>query len=108
MSEQFQNQIEKGKQKMPHCRNSSTVPTMWHYLFFYWTLKLFRQCGMLGFSIGHWNWSDSVALLVFLWDFGGTVPKSNRKTNNILLSEEFQSPTEKQIMPHCRNSIKVQ
>jgi len=46
---------------------------VWHYWFFYWTLDLFRQCGIIGFSIGLWTRSDSVALFVFLWDFG-TVP----------------------------------
>ena len=38
-------------------------PTVWHYLFFYWTLELFRQCGIICFPIGHWNCSGSVALL---------------------------------------------
>jgi hypothetical protein len=114
LSEQFQCPIE--KQIMPQ----------WHYLFFYWTLELFRHCGIICFSIGHWNCSDSVALFVFLLDFG-TVPTvwhylffywtlelfrqcgmSNRKTNNATLSEQFQSPIGKQIMPHCRNSSKVQ
>ena len=47
-----------------------TVPTIWHYLFLYWTLELFRQCGIICFSIGHWNFSDSVALFVYLFDFG--------------------------------------
>jgi hypothetical protein len=78
-------------------QNFGSVLTMWHYLFFYWTLELFRQCGMIGFSIGHWNWSDSVAILVFLWDFGtmhtvGNVPMSNRETNNATLSEQLHSP----------------
>ena len=50
-----------------------TVPTVWHYLFFYWTLELFRQCGIICFPIGHWNCSDSVALFAFLLDIG-TVP----------------------------------
>jgi hypothetical protein len=31
------------------------------------------QCGIICFSIGHWNCSGSVALLVFLLDIG-TVP----------------------------------
>jgi hypothetical protein len=35
-----------------------TVPTVWHYWFFYWTLEIFRQS----------------ALFVFLWDFG-SVPR---------------------------------
>ena len=58
-----------------------TVPTVWHYLFLYGTLELFRQCnifllfyvtlelfqqfGIICFSIGLWNCSDSVALFVF-------------------------------------------
>jgi len=39
-------------------------------MLFNWTLELFQQCGIIGFSSGLWNCSDSVALLVFLWDFG--------------------------------------
>ena len=58
-----------------------TIPTVWHYWFFYWTLKLIRQCfllvtlelirecGIIWFSIGLWNCSDSVALFVLIWDF---------------------------------------
>ena len=46
---------------------------MWHYLFFYWTLELFRQCGIICYSTGLWNCSDSVVFLVCLCDFG-TVP----------------------------------
>jgi len=42
-------------------------------LVFYWTLDLFQQCSIICFSIGLWNCSDSVGLLVFLLDFG-TVP----------------------------------
>jgi hypothetical protein len=30
----------------------------------------------------------------------GTVPKSNRKTRNTTLSEQFQNLTEKQEIPH--------
>jgi hypothetical protein len=37
-----------------------------------------------------------------------TVPKSNRKTKNTTLSKQFQSPIEKQKIPHCRNSSNVQ
>jgi hypothetical protein len=47
-----------------------TVLTVWNYLFFYWTLELFRQCGIIYFSIGLWNCSDSVALLVFHFFIG--------------------------------------
>jgi len=50
------------------------------FSFYYWTLELFRQCGIIVF-IGLWNCSDSVTLLVFLWDFG-TV----RQCGNILFS----------------------
>ena len=42
-----------------------TVPTVWHYLFFYWTLELSRQCGIICFPIGLWNCSDSVTSFVF-------------------------------------------
>jgi hypothetical protein len=42
--------------------------------------------------MGLWNCSDSVALFIFLLDFG-TVP--NSKTNNGTLSEQFQIPIEK-------------
>ena len=37
----------------------------------------------------------------------GTVPKSNRKTKDTTLSEQFQNLTEKQEIPHCRNSSKI-
>ena len=50
-----------------------TVPTVWHYLFLYGTLELFRQCGIICFDMGLWNCSDSVALFVFLMVFD-TVP----------------------------------
>ena len=50
-----------------------TVPTVWHALLLCWTLELFRQCGIVWFSTGLWNCSDSVALCVSLLDFG-TVP----------------------------------
>ena len=43
---------------------------VWHYLFFYGTLELSRQCGIIVFSIGLWNCSDSVTLFVSLLDFG--------------------------------------
>jgi hypothetical protein len=56
LSQQFPSPIE--KQIM-----SGTVPTGGKYLFFYWTLELFRQCGIIYFSIGPWNCSDSWALL---------------------------------------------
>jgi hypothetical protein len=51
-----------------------TVPTVWHYLSFDRTLELFTQCGIICFSVGHWNCSDSVALFVFILDFG-TIPR---------------------------------
>ena len=47
-----------------------TVLTVWHYLFLYRTLELFRQCGMIGFSMGLWNSTDIVPLFGFLLDFG--------------------------------------
>jgi hypothetical protein len=65
-----------------------TVPRVWHCLVFYWTLELFRQCGIIGFSffywtlelfrqcgficfsMGLWDYSHSVALLMYLLDFG--------------------------------------
>jgi hypothetical protein len=50
-----------------------TVPAVWHYLFFYVTLELFRQCGIIYFDMGLWNCSDSVELFILIWDFG-TVP----------------------------------
>jgi hypothetical protein len=69
---------------MPLSRNSSkiqlalfvflldfgTLPTMWHDWFIHWTLELVRQCGIIRFSMGLWNCSDSVPLFVFLLDFG--------------------------------------
>jgi hypothetical protein len=98
-----------------------TVTNIWHHLFSYWNLIMFRQYGIICSSIWFWNCSGCVALFVFLLYFGGaptvwhylylivrTVPKSNRKTNNATLSEQYQSPIEKQIMPHCWNSSKVQ
>ena len=71
-----------------------TVLTVWHYLFWYGTLELFRQCGIICFfywtlellrkfdiicfSTGLWIFSESVALLVFhfaigLWDYSHSV-----------------------------------
>ena len=65
-----------------------TVPRVWHCLVFYWTLELFRQCGIIGFSFFYWtlelfrqcgficfsmglcDYSHSVALLMYLLDFG--------------------------------------
>jgi hypothetical protein len=65
-----------------------TIPTVWHYWFFYGTFELFWHCAItcftiglwncsesvallvFHFSIGLWNCSDSVALFVFIWDFG--------------------------------------
>jgi hypothetical protein len=40
-------------------------------------------------------------------DTVGTVQKSNRKTENTTLSEQFKNLTEKQRIPHCRNSSKI-
>ena len=50
-----------------------TDQRVWHYLVFYWTLELFRQCGIICFDMGLLNCSDSVALFVFLMVFD-TVP----------------------------------
>jgi hypothetical protein len=53
-----------------------TIPTVWHYWFFYWHLELIRQCGVTGFSMGLPNCSDSVPLLVFymgLWNCSDSV-----------------------------------
>ena len=55
-----------------------TVPTIWHYLFFYVTLQLFRQYGIICFSIGLWGCSESLALFVFhfyigLWNCSDSV-----------------------------------
>ena len=36
-----------------------------------------------------------------------TVLKSNRKTKNTTLSEQFQNLIEKQKIPHCQNSSKI-
>ena len=46
-----------------------TVPTIWHYLFFYWILELFRQRGIIGFSMGLWNCYKHMTLFVFLLKF---------------------------------------
>jgi hypothetical protein len=70
-----------------------TVPRVWHYLFLYGTLELFREYGILCFDMGLWDYSHSVALLMYLLDFG--TDKSNIKINNATLSEQLQSPTEK-------------
>ena len=69
-----------------------TDQRVWHYLFYYWTVELFRQCGIIvfsffywalellrqcgiiGFSMGLWNCFDSVPLFGFLLDFG-SVPR---------------------------------
>ena len=37
----------------------------------------------------------------------GTVPKSNRKSRETTLSEQFRNLTEKQEIPHCRNNTKI-
>jgi hypothetical protein len=50
-----------------------TVPKVSYFLFFYWILELFRQCGIFCFSIWFWNCSDSMVFFVFLLDFR-TVP----------------------------------
>jgi len=50
-----------------------SASTVWLYLFLYWTLELFRECGIICLSIGHWNCFDIVALFIVVLDFG-TVP----------------------------------
>jgi hypothetical protein len=118
LSEQFQSPIE--KQIISHCRNSSkecgiigfsmglwncfdsvplfgfllgfgTVPTMWHYWLFICLL-----------DFGTVLTEKQIILHTFR-----TVPKYNRAQNNATLSEQFQSPIEKQIISHCRNCSKV-
>ena len=37
----------------------------------------------------------------------GTIPRSNRKTRDTTLSEQFPDLTEKQEIPHSRNSSKI-
>ena len=37
----------------------------------------------------------------------GTAPISNRNTTNTTLSEQLQYLTEKQQIPHCRNSSNI-
>ena len=36
-----------------------------------------------------------------------TVPKSNRKTKNTTMFEQFQNLLEKQKIPHCQKSSKI-
>jgi hypothetical protein len=43
--------------------------------------------------------------LFFKYHTVGTVPKSDRKTKNITLSEQFQNLIEKQKISHCRCDI---
>jgi hypothetical protein len=68
-----------------------SVPRLWHYLFFHFTLEQFRNCGIICFSFFYWtlelvwqcdiicfsnglcNSSDSGTLFVSVVDFG-TVP----------------------------------
>jgi hypothetical protein len=38
----------------------------------------------------------------------GTVPRFNRKTIHTTLLEQFQDSIEKQYIPHCWNSSKIQ
>jgi hypothetical protein len=78
---------------MPHYRNSSKV----HYLLFNWTLELFRECGIIGFSFCYWTLGlftqcSIIDVSIGLWNSVRTVSKSHFK----------------KIMPHCRNSSKVQ
>jgi hypothetical protein len=59
-----------------------TVLTVCHYLFYYWTLELFREIGIIGFSFFYWT--------LELFRQCGSI-----KTNKATLSEQFQSPIEK-------------
>jgi hypothetical protein len=70
-------------------------------VFVVFCLELFWQCGIFGFSVIFWNCSNSVVFVVFLLDFGIVL------TTNTTLSEQFQNLTEKQQIPHCRNSSKI-
>jgi hypothetical protein len=62
-----------------------TVLTVWYFLFFYCILELCWQCGIFCFSIVFWNCVDSVVFFVFLLYF-----------------------IEKQKIPHCQHSSKIQ
>jgi hypothetical protein len=49
-----------------------TVLTVCHYLVFYWTLEMFRQCGIIGFSFVYWTlelfWQcDIIWFSIGLW-----------------------------------------
>jgi uncharacterized membrane protein len=75
-----------------------TVLTVWYFLFFDQILELFWQFGISCFSIRFWNCSNSLVFLVFrsdfrtvltVWYFFLTVLKSDRKTRNTKLSEQF-------------------
>jgi predicted LPLAT superfamily acyltransferase len=114
--EQYQNLIEKyhtvgtvpkSNRKTKNTTLFDTVPTVWY------------------FSIRFWYCSNSVVYFVFLLDFGTvptvwyffvfiekyhtvrTVPKSNRKTKNTTLLEQYQNLIEKPKIPHCWNSTKI-
>jgi hypothetical protein len=43
------------------------VPTVWYFLFFYWIVALFLQCGMFYFSIGLWPVPTVWYFLFFYW-----------------------------------------
>jgi len=52
------------------------VPTIWQYLFFYVTLELFQQYGIICFSMVLCNSCDSVSIIWFsigLWDSSDSV-----------------------------------
>jgi hypothetical protein len=94
-----------------------TVTNIWHYLFSYWNLIMFRHYGIICLSIGLWNCSDNVAFLVFLCDFE-TVPTIWHYLFFYCILEvlpqcgiicfKFQGPIEKPIMPQCLTSSNVQ
>jgi hypothetical protein len=112
-----------------------SVLTVWYSLFFYWPLKC-SDSGILCFSIDfcsvltvwyslffYWplKCSDSVVFFVFLLIFE-VFWQCGRKTKNTTLSEQFKSQQknkeyhtvrtvqrsiEKQRIPHCQNTSKV-
>jgi hypothetical protein len=136
LSEQFQSSIEKWKTNNATLWSDSvallvflwdfwTVLTVCHYLFYYWTLELFREFSIIGFSF----FSLTLELfrqcgIIYFYttlseQFQSSIEKW--KTNNATLSDQFQSHIEKtnatlsehfqrsidkQMRPHCRNSVK--
>ena len=50
-----------------------SVPTVWYFLLFYWSLELFLQCDICCFSITVWSCSYSVIFVVFQLEFGAAL-----------------------------------